>query len=421
MVYNVLFFNRVVCFFILLVLLISPAESKEQPAKLINEYSVEKLTAEDGFVSSEIYSIIQDHQGLLWFGTAENGVMGYDGRKVTLFEFDSTSTNGLSNNDAGNLMLDKKGQIWIGTWGGGANLYDPQLGHFENFIHDPQRSDSVSSTRIQTLFHDQESTIWLGSYDKGLSRYLGNDRFVHFNKVKGDDTSLSHNRIWDIENHNNNSLWVATSFGLNLFDKTNQSFTHFFPDPTNNSPTGANEIRNILKTSKGTIYVGTQQGPFLFDTVSGLFTRLKNQKGEIVDQINSMIEDKQGFIWFVTSKGLYRKSNSGSQIEKFDLDNNNGLRIVFEDSSKTIWVTSETEGIYKLIPHRKFKPINSDELVSPNGITTDSNGDVLIVSSTSQMYKWHVLSQKLEKLTETIFSEKNGYAGNRLLEKPIVF
>ncbi|MEL7289429.1 MAG: two-component regulator propeller domain-containing protein, partial [Pseudomonadota bacterium] len=46
----------------------------------MNEYSVELLTAEDGFVSSEIYSIIQDRQGFLWFGTAENGVMRYDGR-----------------------------------------------------------------------------------------------------------------------------------------------------------------------------------------------------------------------------------------------------------------------------------------------------------------------------------------------------
>ncbi len=48
----------------------------------MNEYSVELLTADDGFVSSEIYSIIQDRQGFLWFGTAENGVMRYDGRKV---------------------------------------------------------------------------------------------------------------------------------------------------------------------------------------------------------------------------------------------------------------------------------------------------------------------------------------------------
>jgi ligand-binding sensor domain-containing protein len=185
------------------------------------------LTEEDGFVSSEIYSIIQDKQGLLWFGTAENGVMRYDGRKVTLFEYDSLSSNGLSHNDAGNLMLDHNGKVWVGTWGGGANIYDPQTGHFKNFIHDPLRADSISSNRIQSLFHDQKGAIWLGSYDKGLSRYLGNNSFEHIEKIDNAQSSLSHNRIWDIEDNGSDSLWVATSFGLNLYNKTKQTFSHF--------------------------------------------------------------------------------------------------------------------------------------------------------------------------------------------------
>lgn len=87
---------------VFVLLLIISSNSYAQIPLLTNEYSIKKLTAEEGFVSSEIYSIIQDKQGLIWFGTAENGVMRYDGRKVTLFEFDSMSENGLSHNDAGN-------------------------------------------------------------------------------------------------------------------------------------------------------------------------------------------------------------------------------------------------------------------------------------------------------------------------------
>ncbi|MDT0604448.1 response regulator [Thalassotalea castellviae] len=415
------FFNRFIYFFCFSLVINVSANSTEQLSALKNDYAIEKLTAEDGFVSSEVYSIIQDHQGFLWFGTAENGVMRYDGRKVTLFEFDSTSTNSLSHNDAGNLMLDHQGQIWIGTWGGGANRYDPKVGRFENFLHNPKRLDSISSGRIQTLFHDQQGHIWLGTYDKGLNKYLGNDRFERIEKSLGDKTSLSHNRIWDIEDNDKDSLWIATSFGLNLFDKTTSKFEHFLPEPNNYSPTGGNEIRNILKTTNNELYVGTQKGPYYFDDKSKTFTHLINKQGAILEQVNSMIEAQDGNIWFVTSKGLYRKSKSADVVERFDLDNNSGLRIVFEDNNKTLWVTNETQGIYKLVPHRQFRPINSPELRPPNGITTDSNGDLLIVSSTSQLYKWHIDEKKLEKLTETIFSEENGYQGNRLLEKPIVF
>ena len=420
MIYK-LFFHHLLYSILLIVTINASARSYPQPTKLINEYSVEKLTAEDGFVSSEIYSIIQDNQGFLWFGTAENGVMRYDGRKVTLFEYDSTSNNSLSHNDAGNLMLDNSGKIWIGTWGGGANLYDPQLGNFENFLHNPQRNDSISSTRVQTLFHDQENTLWFGTYDKGLNKYLGNNRFEHIQKINGDKSSLSHNRIWDIADNDKDSLWVATSFGLNLFDKASQSFRNYLPDPDNQSATGANEIRNILKTSNNKIYIGTQKGPFLFDPQSYAFTRLKFKQVDIFDQVNSMIEDQSGNIWFVTSKGLFRQSITSDEIEQFELDRNSRLRIVFEDSSKTIWVTNETQGIYKLVPHQQFKPINNSGLLPPNGITVDSNGDLFIVSSTSQLFKWQVETQQLETLTSAIFSDENGYQGDRLFEKPIVY
>ena len=76
---------------------------------LTNDYSIDQFTATDGFVSSEIYSIIQDQQGFIWFGTAENGVMRYDGKNVKLYEASSDAVKGLSHNDAGNLMLDKNG------------------------------------------------------------------------------------------------------------------------------------------------------------------------------------------------------------------------------------------------------------------------------------------------------------------------
>ncbi|RHW76948.1 hybrid sensor histidine kinase/response regulator [Colwellia sp. RSH04] len=420
MLIKLLLLFRLACIVALFLVAATPAYSNENFSALNNKYSIKKLTAEDGFVSSEIYSIIQDKQGLLWFGTAENGVMRYDGRKVTLFEFDSMNSGGLSHNDAGNLMLDRNGKIWIGTWGGGANLYNPETGKFESFIHDPLRNDSIASNRIQSLFHDKEGNIWLGSYDKGLSKYLGNNRFERIEKIEGSSTSLSHNRIWDIEDNDSNSLWVATSYGLNLFDKNTQTFTHFFPDPENKTSTGANEIRSILITSAGLFYIGTQQGPYLFDVKTGGFTQLNTSQEKNLGQVNSMIEDQGGDIWFVTSKGVYQKTTSTSHIEKLDFEHNNGLRIIFEDNSRTKWITNEVHGIYKLIPRGRFKSINSADLIAPNGIATDKNDDILIISSSSELFTWKIASQTLEKLSDAIFSTGNGYTDNGITESPII-
>ena len=416
-----MFFKHTTYWVLLIISFIVPAYGNERTSELNNEYSVELLTEEDGFVSSVIYSIVQDKQGILWFGTGENGVMKYDGRKVSLIEYNPLNDKGLSHNDAGNLMLDHTGKIWVGTWGGGANVYEPETGDFTHFSKNPQNPNSLSSNRIQSLLHDQEHNIWLGSYDQGLSLYLGQNNFKNIGKIEGDKTSLSHNRVWDIENKDKNNLWIATSFGLNLLDKNNLTFTHYFPEPENLSPTGANEIRSILKTSKNEIYLGTQKGPFKFNFETKIFTPITMTNGDYLGQVNSMIEDRNGNIWIVSSKGLFRQSKSRSHIERFELKHNTGLRIVFEDSSRTIWVTNETHGIYKIVPHRKFKSINSTMLKAPNAITVDRNGDLLIVTSLTELYKWHVSSQTLEKLSSPVFSDENTNQANRLLEMPIVF
>lgn len=396
------------------------AFSSGQTSSLINEYSVKKLTAEDGFVSSEIYSIIQDTQGFLWFGTAENGVMRFDGRKVVLFEFDKMSENGLSHNDAGNLMLDQQGNIWIGTWGGGANLYNPKTGRFENFIHSDSESNSISSNRIQSLLHDQTGTVWLGTYDKGLNQYLGNNQFESITKTDDGDTSLSHNRIWDIADADDEHLWVATSYGLNRFNKNTKTFTHFYPDPANKTPTDANEIRSILISKKNTFYVATQQGPFMFEANTGVFTPILSTEKQPLGQVNSMIEDRDGYIWFVTASGIYRYDNSIESLEKLNLGYSNGFRIIFEDSYGVIWITNEVHGIFKLTPQRKFKSINSPKLASPNGLLVDENGDIVIASSSSALFKWHVRAQMLESLFEPIFTKENGLINNGAVEKPIL-
>jgi|GEM_PF-6903208 len=81
----------------------------------------------------------------------------------------------------------------------------------------------------------------------------------------------------------------------------------FLSQPNNLTPTGANEIRSILKISNNKFYVGTQKDLFDFNQRNDLFTRLKTVDDKYIGQVNSMIEDQQGYVWFVTSRGLLRQ------------------------------------------------------------------------------------------------------------------
>ena len=58
-----------------------------------NEYKVELLNENNGFVSSIIFSIVQDNEGFLWFGTAYDGVMRYDAHTDTHNHIYCTNTS----------------------------------------------------------------------------------------------------------------------------------------------------------------------------------------------------------------------------------------------------------------------------------------------------------------------------------------
>lgn len=410
---------RIFFAFVVFTICVQPSTAKGN--EIQNDYTIELLTEETGFVSYEIYSIVQDKKGFLWFGTGENGIMRYDSRKVMQLEASEADNTNLSHNEAGNLMHDKQGNIWVGTWGAGVNKYNPKSGRFEYFNHSSTLGDSISGNRIQSLFQDSDGQYWFGSYADGLNLYLGQGKFKRFPYQNRTQQGPSHNRIWDIEELDSQRLLIATSYGLNIFNKSTETFSSFLPDPNSDSPTGANEIRNILVRANGDILVGTQNGPFLFDVENGHFFSLLTDKGDKLGQINSVIEDHSGNIWLVSSTGLFVMQRGNEHFEYFPLGSDNSLRIVFEDSSGVLWVTSEIDGIYKLSPNRKFRSINQEVLVSPNAITTDSDGNLLIVTATSSLYRWHVSEQTLELLVEDLFQYDERDNQNRQQEKPAIY
>ncbi len=68
-------------------------------------------TTSNGLSSSEVYDIIQDDWGYIWFST-DNGLTRYDG-----YSFNHYSTNdGLTNNTVFNFFKSDDGKIWCTTF-----------------------------------------------------------------------------------------------------------------------------------------------------------------------------------------------------------------------------------------------------------------------------------------------------------------
>jgi ligand-binding sensor domain-containing protein len=113
----------------------------------------------DGLPSSEVYDVLQDKRGFLWFST-DLGVSRYDGYAFTNY----TTDDGLPDNTIFDVTEDHAGRIWFTSFSG-------KLSYFLNErIYTLPCNDALSGKMfgnyIKSLYVDEGDTIWAGSTGK---------------------------------------------------------------------------------------------------------------------------------------------------------------------------------------------------------------------------------------------------------------
>ncbi|GEM_PF-4687012 len=93
------------------------------------------LDLDSGLPSSEVYHVIQDRQGFIWFAT-DRGVVKYNGHTFQRF----TSNNGLTDNVVFRFYERENGELWMSTSAGNLCYY------YENKIH-PYRFNKVLESK----------------------------------------------------------------------------------------------------------------------------------------------------------------------------------------------------------------------------------------------------------------------------------
>ena len=112
------------------------------------------FTVADGLPSSEVYDVLQDDAGNMWFAT-DRDVVKYDGTEFKTY----TSNDGLADNVNFVLGKDAHGNIWFGGFSNRVSWFDGQQFHahpanavledFPEFIY-------------STITPDAQDTVWLG-------------------------------------------------------------------------------------------------------------------------------------------------------------------------------------------------------------------------------------------------------------------
>jgi ligand-binding sensor domain-containing protein/serine phosphatase RsbU (regulator of sigma subunit) len=461
-----------------------------------NALKFERLSISQGLSQSSVYSILQDNVGFLWFGTAE-GLNRYDGNKFTIYTYnalDSTSIssswitcifedkfhnlwlgtsngglnrydrnsekfqyyknnksnqNTLSNNDVNAIQEDFDGLLWIGT-NNGLNKFDPIKGSFTRFYNDTSKMLSLPNNTINTLLVTKNNELWIGT-NKGLVRYKkdykGNEVFLTYRSNLKDTNSLSNEIIYSIKEdfeNPNNYLWIATSNGLNKFDKQNEHVQRYLVDPDKPSSICNNNIKTLTFNASGDLWIGTDdglcrltysnkpKGKFIsykysptdaFSLSKNIILNVFVDREDIVwvgtkggginktlktkfihykndpnnpnslknNSVWSIFKDHSGFIWAGTENGLDRMNPQTEQFVHYTLappGANIGEYIVYaihEDKNNTIWIGTGKSGLFKLNPE-SGKLINYRNIAdNPNSL---SNNYIKSITSDKAGFIW---------------------------------
>jgi ligand-binding sensor domain-containing protein/anti-sigma regulatory factor (Ser/Thr protein kinase) len=160
-------------FVVILILGSSPLAGQQRIAP---HWPFVRYTTDDGLPSSEVYEVIQDRQGYLWFGT-DNGVSRFNGHTFENFG----ALEGLADPVILGLQEDRHGRIWMLSLTGRIYYYEKQRVHaFEgNRVLD---SLGVHSWSVSGFYVDSSGAVYAALQEFGLLRFTrdgGYARVLH--------------------------------------------------------------------------------------------------------------------------------------------------------------------------------------------------------------------------------------------------
>jgi signal transduction histidine kinase/ligand-binding sensor domain-containing protein/DNA-binding response OmpR family regulator len=188
-----------------------------------------------------------DNAGV-WMGTYRDGLKYFvNGKFVHI-----GTADGLAHENVWSIVDAGDGKLWLGTLGGGLQLFDTYTRKFETF--------------------DTRNTLLLNDYINSLCKTSDGKLYI------GTSYGIS---VMDLSTHR-----ISTKFGSHDGVKS-------FPNPN---------IMQIYEDSRHLLWIATSEGIYLYNKSNDKLI----QVGDKTEFILGFVEDKQGCIWVSVGASLYK-------------------------------------------------------------------------------------------------------------------
>jgi signal transduction histidine kinase/ligand-binding sensor domain-containing protein/DNA-binding response OmpR family regulator len=320
--------------------------------------------------SDYIICLLVDDAGVLWLGTEDAGLLRAKKTDSTTLIFtqwvhDTNDPHSLSGNEVICLYEDTHDTLWVGT-SSGLNRFDRATGRFTRFFNEPDNASSLSSNYIEGIAGDDSGTLWIATHGGGLNRYdRSTEAFTSWEHQPGNARSPSTNFLYAIQLDHQGIIWIGTdNAGLDRFDPVAGTFANYHHSPSDLNSLSDNEVISMLEDRSGVLWIGTSEGGLSRlnpkHRTPGAFVHWKHNPSDphslSNNRILSFYEDKEGYIWIATTRGLNRFEHESGLFDFYAVEPGNPaslsnyLTSVWGDTDGIIWVSSWGGGVHLFDP-----------------------------------------------------------------------
>ena len=251
-----------------------------------SKFAYTEQTGRDAGLKDEIfYSMVLDDDGILWVGSANNGLFFADTRLSYYHRLVCQPAPTVRA-----TCMDSKDNLWIA-------ISDQQLlikakGSNEVTRIDYPMTDSVEGRRIRAILEDGKKRIWLGTHD-GL--YIKEVSATAFRRIALSTKPVA---VYSLYNEDNKHLWIGTNCGLYGLSLEEQQLQAQLIDSTVTS------ISHIATDRKG-LWMSNETG--LYFRANGMTEQWSKMS------THTILTDGRGQIWAGTDDGLVMITEQGVQ------------------------------------------------------------------------------------------------------------
>ena len=393
-------------------------------------------TKSDGLVGNDVMCVTEDSDGNIWIGTLE-GASKFNGQTFISF----TDSNGLGlERGIYSIFEDYEGIIWFGSRGGGLIKYDGNT--FQSY----EKDDGLPSNNVYSITQTQDKKIWLAC-SKGVASYDGSkfkaheiskgktyfsalsteDDEVWFGGTRGNGVLRYQNGklaplslpdevkddfIGGLAEGNQGRVWMATEHGLLKY--ANGEFRLF----TKEMGLSANDLRFVSSDREGNIWVGTK-GAGINLLANEAFVNYTNEHGLSETKVNALTVDHANQRLFIgTSRGginilPLHDEVKFEKIQDIPLLDDITIYALTYDSQNRLWVGA-SEGLFVLTESngrfslsKEIQEFNGNRLTEVNTIIEFGTNDFWVSGFGSGLFN-------IQHDSITIYNEDNGFISNSI-------